>query len=371
MTSISLTFEHLKALHYGAELLAVGIFFFFLILRTLFTKIVISFAQKITDRTVNTIDDELLKAIKSPIQFLFVIIGLSLAFRYLELSPDWLMLSNKFIKSLYVYTLFWALFCCVSPLSRFFFTMGDRIGRSINSDIQHFFVRTIEVIVFIIGAVTIFEQIGINISAFLGGVGLAGMAIALAAKDSVANLFGTMMIFADRTFQKGDWIQSPQVEGTVEVIGLRASKIRTFAKALVNVPNGQLANSPIINWSRMTNRRIKMTISLEYRSTAAQLEQIINRLREFVANHPDVEPKGPVAQMIHLVGFGPSSIDIDLYYFTKTTDWEEWRKIRSDHILAFKKIVEEEGCSFAFPSTSLYIEKMPDGQSEMMSERAD
>lgn len=365
MISLTQRLEFIKEMPYGYELSALAIFLFFLVLRTLFTKIVVSFALKITEKTKTTIDDALLKALKSPLKFLFIVIGLSLAFEVLQLSPEWLDLSIKAVEALYIYTFFWALFCSVNPFSRIFFTVGHKMGRTINEDLQHFFVRTIEVVILVIGAVAIFEQIGINISAFLGGLGLAGMAVALAAKDSVANLFGTMMIFADRTFQKGDWIQSPRVEGTVEVIGLRVSKIRTFAKALVNVPNAELANNPITNWSRMTNRRIKMTIGLEYKSTAAQLERIVERLRDFISNHPDVEAKGPTAQMVHLVGFGPSSIDLNLYYFTKTTNWEEWRQIRSDHIIAFKRIVEEEGTAFAFPSTSLYLEKMPDAQNDM------
>lgn len=365
MLLVSQALEFIKEIPYGQEIAAVGIFVFFLLLRTLFTKIILSFARKITSKTVTTIDDDLLTAIERPVRFLFVIIGLSLAFEVHEFGSEWLSLSLKIIEAFYLYTFFWAVFCAVSPLSRIFFSVGHKMGRSISEDLQHFFVRTVEVVILIIGAVAIFEQVGINISAFLGGLGLAGMAVALAAKDSVANLFGTIMIFADRTFQKGDWIQSPRVEGTVEVIGLRVSKIRTFSKALVNVPNAELANNPITNWSRMTNRRIKMTIGLEYKSTADQLERIVERLRDFIATHPDVEAKGPVAQMVHLVGFGPSSIDINLYYFTKTTNWEEWRQIRNNHIIAFKRIVEEEGTAFAFPSTSLYLEKMPDTTGQM------
>lgn len=355
--SLAQILENIQTIPYAQELGALAIFLSFLILRTLFAKVIISFAQNITNRTRTTIDDDLLNALIQPIKFLFIIFGLSLSLSSLELPEAWIKFTAPGIRVLYTYTLFWAIFCSVCPLSRLFFSVGHKMGRNINEDLQHFFIRTVEVIIFLIGAVAIFEQWGINISAFLGGLGLAGMAVALAAKDSVANLFGTIMLFADRTFQKGDWIQSPRVEGTVEVIGLRVSKIRTFAKALVNVPNAELANSPITNWSRMTNRRIKMTIGLEYSSSAAQLESIVERLRNFLANNADVESKGPVAQMVHLVGFGPSSIDINLYYFTKTTNWEEWRDVQNDHIIAFKKIVEEEGTAFAFPSTSVYLKQ--------------
>ena len=365
MDNLSLMFEKLKDIPYGHEITAFLLFLGFLFLRNLFAKIVIGFAKKITARTENTIDDELVEALEGPVKFLFIVIGISVSVNFLSLPESWLGFYNPGIAALYTYTLFWALFCCVSPISEAIFEVGSRLGRRINSDLQHFFKRGLEVIILVIGAVAILEQWSINVSAFLGGLGLAGMAVALAAKDSVANLFGTLMIFADKTFHKGDWIQTPKVEGTVEMIGLRATKVRTFAKALVNVPNGQLANDPVINWSRMTNRRIKMTIGVEYRTTAEQLENIIKRIREFIETNPDVEPKDNVAQMVHLVGFGASSIDINLYYFTKTTNWEEWRQIRNDHMIAFKRIVEEEGTAFAFPSTSLYVEQMPNIENEM------
>ncbi len=362
--------ENVRNQPYGQEALALAVFLFFLLLRTLFTRIVMSFARKLALRTQTTIDDELVNALEQPIKFLFLVIGFSLALNIVELTPQWMHYISPMIAVLYTYTLFWAIFCTITPLSRALFSIGARIGRSINEDLQYFFVRTMEVLVVVMGGVAILEQWDINVSAFLGGLGLAGMAIALAAKDTVANLFGTLMIFTDKTFHKGDWIETPDVEGTVEHIGLRASKVRTFAKALVNVPNAKLANSPITNWSRMTNRRIKMTIGLEYRTTAAQLEQVVNELRDFIANDPNVEVKGPVAQMVHLTDFSANSIDINLYYFTRTTDWEQWRQIRNDHIIAFKKIVERAGTSFAFPSRSVYVE-YPNGGPTDSAKRSD
>ncbi len=358
-------FDQIQELPYGQELTAFCVFFLFLVFRSLFAKIIIGFAKKLAEKTTTSVDDELVGALESPVKFLFIVIGLSLSTRILDLPTAWMNIVSPSLAALYTYTLFWAVFAAIKPLARAVFSIGSKMGRKINEDLQHFFVRTLEVLVLAIGAVAILEQWDINVSAFLGGLGLVGMAVALAAKDSVANLFGTLMIFADRTFKKGDWIQTPQVEGTVEIIGLRASKVRTFAKALVSVPNAELANSPITNWSRMTNRRIKMTLGLEYRTTAKQLETIVERLRDFIANDSNVEMKGPVAQMVHLTEFGASSIDINLYYFTKTTNWEDWRQIRSDHIIAFKKIVEEEGAGFAFPSTSLYVEQLPENNSPM------
>ncbi|NVK19106.1 MAG: mechanosensitive ion channel family protein [Methylocystaceae bacterium] len=353
---ISTLASSISGIPYGHEISALAVFIVFLVLRTLFTKIVIGIARKLAKRTINTIDDEIVEVSEKPVNFLIVVIGLSLSLKVLNLPDSWQNVTNPIIASLYTYTLFWLFFCMVAPLTRALFTVGHRFGRRINEDLQHFSTRTLEVIIVVIGLVAILEQWDLNVSAFLGGIGLAGMAIALAAKDTVANLFGTLMIFTDKTFHKGDWIQTPDVEGTVELIGLRATKVRTFAKALVNVPNAKLADSPITNWSRMTNRRIKMTIGLEYKTTADQLERIVARIREFLANSEQVEHPERVPQMVHLNEFGASSINIDLYYFTITTNWEEWRQVQNDHIIAFKKIVEEEGSAFAFPSRTIYVE---------------
>jgi len=359
MDSASLKFDAIIAwinqtgLPYGSEIFGVGAALGIFILRPFFARLVV----RVLGNTLQTVSSSLdVQAIlESPIRLAFVGLAVSLILSTFPLPPFWEDAGHNAVLSLYTYVFFWVLHGVLPPLCLGVFKVR-KLRNRVNEDLQNFFINGVQVLVVVIGAVAILEVWRINVSAFLGGLGLMGMAVALAAKDTVANLFGTLTIFTDNTFHKGDWIETPDVEGIVEVIGLRASKIRTFSKALVNVPNAKLADSPITNWSRMTNRRITMTLGLEYRTTAVQLENILARLRTHLQTDPHVAPKGPVAQMVHLTEFGGSSIDINLYYFTKTTDWEEWRQIRSDHIIAFKKIVEEEGSGFAFPSRSLYLE---------------
>ena len=346
-------------LPYAREVYAFCIFLFFIALRSIFAKVIIGFAKKLTTHTESRLDYDIVVALENPVKFLFVVFGISVSATILELESNWQLFSQTIIANLYTYSLFWGLFNTIDPLSEILCAVGNKMGKQINSDLRNFVTRTFEVIVVVIGGVALLEQWYINVSAFLGGLGLAGMAIALAAKDTVANLFGTLTIFMDKTFHKGDWIQTPQVEGVVEHIGLRACKIRTFAKALVNVPNAELSNSPITNWSKMTNRRITMNLSLEYRTTAEQLENIVKKLRDYIKNDEAVANEGDVIQMVHLSEFAASSIDINLYYFTKTRDWGEFRQVKNDHILAFKRIVEDEKAAFAFPSHSLYVEHLP------------
>ena len=188
---------------------------------------------------------------------------------------------------------------------------------------------------------------------------MLSLPFAVAAKDAVSNVFGGIkLLIVDQAFRVGDWIESPSIgHGIVEVVTLSTVKVRKFSKAVQTVPNGVIAAEPITNWSRMTNRRIKMNIGITYNTTADQFEIILSELRNFIASDNRVDQQ--VTQMVHFVDFSESSIDINLYYFTKTTDWTEWRSIVEDHMLNFIKIIEKAGSSIAFPTRSIHLEGVP------------
>ena len=213
----------------------------------------------------------------------------------------------------------------------------------------------------IVGFIIILSQWGINVVPLLGGLGILGMAVGFGAQDSIANIFGGIKILLDGQFRRGDWIQTPDIEGTVFEIGIATTKVREFDKAITSIPNKRMSESAIKNYSRMTNRRVKMTIGVEYSSTANQLENIVDRIREYLQSNPDIaQPETEsVLQMAHLTSFGASSIDISLYYFTKTTNWVEWRRVVHENIIEYKRIIEREGAAFAFPSQSIYLESTP------------
>ncbi|WP_417828653.1 mechanosensitive ion channel family protein [Thalassospira sp.] len=338
---------------------AVLVLIVFLIFKRVLVRGALTLLRRLAQQRAQSMMANVLDAFALPFQALFMLLGAYFATEVLELPQDINAVAAEILSVAAAFCIFWALFRAVEPLGVSLNHLVGRFGAGIGDDLRQFFIRGVKTLIVVIGGVIILENWGIDVSAFLGGLGLAGMAVALAAKDSVANIFGGLTIFADNLYKRGDWIETPDLEGTVEVVGLRATKVRTFAKALVTMPNAQIVDSPVINWSRMTHRRIKMVIGLEYRTTAKQMEAIVDKLRDFLKNDKDVA-QTDVAQMVHLSDFGASSINIDLYYFTKTTNWVTWRDIRNRHIIAFKRIVEEEGAAFAFPSQSLYVESMPD-----------
>jgi len=354
---IVLTNDHIGDIPLSRLILAAFIFVSFLFLRKIFTLVAMRFSLALVGKTETLHDDNIVRALAHPLRFTFIILGAYAALEVLPLTAAADEFTQDVVGSLVTFCIFWGIYRLIEPLAFFFDRLTSTFGASVTDDLKHFFIRVFKTVVVMLGLATILQEWGVNVAALLGGLGLAGMAVALAAKDTVSNLFGGFTIFADKTFSKGDWIETPFVEGTVESIGIRATKIRSFAKALITVPNARLADASLTNWSRMTHRRIKMTIGLEYRTTGEQLERIITRLRDYLVNHPDIAQD--VTQMVHAVGFGESSIDINLYYFSKTTNWLEWRDVVNNNIIDFKKIVESEGAGFAFPSRSVYMEETP------------
>ncbi|WP_073954387.1 mechanosensitive ion channel family protein [Thalassospira sp. TSL5-1] len=343
----------------GRVIVAIAVLLFFILVRKLLAHGVVGGARRLADKRKHQTLAMIFNAIQTPVEVFVVLLGFYFSTEVIDFSDKTDAVIFSILRVFVIATIFWAFYRVVEPLALGFNTFAGRFGAGLADDLRQFFIRCVRTLVVVLAGVALLEDWGINVTAFLGGLGLAGMAIALAAKDSVANVFGGLTIFADKLFKRGDWIETPHFEGVVEFVGLRATKVRTFSKALVVMPNAEIVDSPVINWSRMTHRRIKMVIGVEYRTTADQIEKIIERLRSFLQEDEDVAQED-VPQMVHLANFGSSSINIDLYYFTHTTDWLKWRDIRNRHIIAFKRIIEEEGAAFAFPSQSLYVESMPD-----------
>ena len=350
----------------GNVLAALGIFVLFLMIRRLFFRAVVSSVTMLTKRTKTTLDDMLLAAIEKPLEFTFVVVGFYVAGEAIPMSHDVADVFAKFVRSLIAFTLFWTLFRVLTPLSvlmdRALGMVGDPGMRDTMKD---FLVKLTKFVVICLGVAAVFQEWGFNVAAVLGSLGLVGMAVALGAKDFIANLFAGLTIFLDRMFENGNWIQTPDVEGVVENIGFRATKIRRFDKALVTIPNARLAGDALINFSRMTNRRIYWIIGVEYRTPQEQLRLIIQDISTFLNEDPEFETDpSRTKTFVFVDSFGVSSIDIMLYCFTKTTIWGEWLRVKERLAYRVKEIVEGHGVGFAFPSTSLYVETLPFGTPE-------
>ncbi len=350
----------------GQVLLALLVFLGFLLLRQVFTRIVLAAMSGITRRTKTGFDDDLIEALEQPLRFVFVIVGIYAATRVVSLPEQADLVLTRLIRSLIAFTIFWTLYRCVTPLSFLIDKASGIFGRTtLGASLKEFVAKLARFVIACVGVVAILEEWQFNVGAVLGGLGLVGMAVALGAQGMIANLFAGVTIFLDGIFEKGDWIRGAGVEGTVEDIGFRTTKIRRFDKALTTIPNDKLTGDAVVNFSRMTNRRIYWKIGIEYSASEGQLRQIVNGIKAHVHDNTDFEvDPTKVTTLIHVDSFNDSSIDIMLYCFTTTTNWGEWMRIKEDLAFAIKAVVEGAGSGFAFPSTSIYVESLPFGTPE-------
>ncbi len=336
--------------------IAITIFIICLVFSNMLSKATVKILKKITSKTKTTLDDNFLSIIESPLRVSIVILGFYIAKEWLKLEKIDLFL-NSIIKSLVTFVIFWVLYELIDKFAYIFGKFSSKFGKKLGSDIENFIIKTLRIFTVLVGIMSMLQGWGLNISAFVASLGLVGMAFALAAKDTAANLFGSLVIFADRPFKIGDWIQTPHVEGTVENIGIRSTRVRAFSQSLISVPNAVIANSPITNWSKMGKRRIKTRIGLTYGTTAAQIQKILKDLREMLQNHKDIHQD---TIMVHFDEFADSSLSLFCYFFTTTTNWAEFLEVREDVNLKIMKIIEENKASFAFPSQSIYVESLPE-----------
>jgi MscS family membrane protein len=200
----------------------------------------------------------------------------------------------------------------------------------------------------------ILQTIGISISAVLAFGGIGGLAISFAAKDLLANFFGGLIIYLDRPFAVGDWVRSPDrnIEGTVEYIGWRQTRIRTFDKRPLYVPNSVFNSITVENPSRMTNRRIYETIGIRY-DDIDQMPAIVNSVKAMLTEHPEIDLNQTM--IVNFNAFNASSVDFFVYVFTKTTNWVKFHEIKQDVLLKIAAIIEQHGAQIAFPTSTLHV----------------
>ena len=216
--------------------------------------------------------------------------------------------------------------------------------------------RTLQSIIIAVAIIYVLRLFNVNVTALIAGISIGGLAIALAAQDTLKHLFGSLMIFFDKPFQIGDAISFNGVDGTVEEVGFRSTRIRTFSNSLVYVPNGKLSDAVIDNLGLRVFRRYKTNITITYDTPPLLIEQFIEGLREIVAIHPATRKD---SFEVHLNGMSAHSLDILFYIFFYVSSWKEELTARHEIIMATLKLAEKLGVRFAFPTSSIHIEEFP------------
>ncbi|WP_324782482.1 mechanosensitive ion channel family protein [Mesobacillus jeotgali] len=341
--------------------ISVGIFFLFLLFRKLFTKYVFKLMLKLGQKTPTELFSSVTVAFEQPIRWLFIIIGIYVAADYFPFMEQSNRLFLKIIRASIIMLITWGLYNLSSGSSLLFMKINDRFKMEIDQILIPFFSKAIRFIIVAISISIIAQVFEYDVNGFIAGLGLGGLAFALAAKDAIGNLFGGIIIITEKPFTIGDWIKTPSVEGTVEDISFRSTRVRTFAQAVVTVPNAILANESITNWSKMGKRQITFKLGVTYDTPRVKLQRTILRIEEMLKSNDDIHPD---TIFVKFDEYNDSSLDIFLYFFTKTTVWAEYLAVKEEINFAIMEILEEEGVSVAFPSRTLYVETQ--GESSKM-----
>ncbi|MBM4765400.1 mechanosensitive ion channel family protein [Bacillus sp. B15-48] len=337
--------------------ISIGIFLLFLLFRKIFSRYVFKFLLWIVKKAPSDLFSKVMLAFEKPLQWVFLVIGFYLSAKYFPYFNEKNDLFLSMIRSSIIFLISWGFFNLASTATYFFKKMRNHSSIEIDEILIPFLTKAIKVIIVAISFSIIAQEFGYNISGFVTGLGIGGLAISLAAKDALGNLFGGVVIITEKPFSIGDWIMTPSVEGTVEDITFRSTKVRTFAQALVTVPNATLANENITNWSKMGKRQISFDLKLAYDTPREKLEDVVKQIRYFLTQHDEIHPETIFVRFDH---YSENGFDIFLYFFTKTTAWGEFLRIKEEINFEIIKILENEGVTIAVPARKLYGESAPE-----------
>lgn len=337
--------------------ISIGIFMLFILFRKIFIKDIFDIILKLSKKTPTDFLYYVCLAFEHPAHWLFVIIGLYVALGFFPFVEQSNPLILRLIRASIIALFSWGFLNLSSASSQVFTKLKERYDLKFDQLLIPFLSKALQFIIIAISISVIAQEFGYDVNGFVAGLGLGGLAFALAAKDAIANLFGGIVIITERPFSIGDWIMTPSIDGTVEDINFRSTKVRTFDQALVTVPNATLANQAIKNWSKMGKRQISFRLGLTYDTPKDKLERTVQRIDALLKDHPDIHPETIIVTFDQ---YNESSLDIFLYFFTKTTSYQDYMKVKEDINFRIFDIIEEEGVSFAFPSRTLYIDSQVD-----------
>ncbi len=330
------------------------IFLLFLLLRGLISNFILKRLQNYVDKTTNKFDDALVKASTGPIKFLPIVLGIFVASSYMEFDGKMLVFVDNINRSLITILIFWLIHQIVEPLTY----LIRRVEELLSKDLLNWVVKANKILIIFFGFAATLDIWGIKIAPIIAGLGLFGVAVALGAQDLFKNLISGVLVLVEKRFKIGDWIYVEGItEGIVERIGFRSTVIRKFDKSIATIPNSSFAENAVVNISETTNWRISWIITLQYNSTIDQLKNIRDQIEKYIENNTDFKIGDDTEHAVRIDKFSDSSIDLYVRCFTKTNEWSEWLKVKERLAVEVKKIVESNGASFAFPSTSIYVEK--------------
>lgn len=242
----------------------------------------------------------------------------------------------------------------VDAVSRSLEDFVKKTENTLDDQLAPFITKTLKVLVVVFGILLALQSFGFNVMSLLAGLGLGGLALALAAQDTAANVFGSITIILDRPFQIGDWVKIGDTEGTIEDVGFRSTRIRTFYKSLVTIPNATMAKEKIDNMGARPQRRIRHTLGIAYGTPVVKIQEFQSKIRALINSRPEVSPHDTD---VVFTALGDFSLQIRVTAFVQTTDTNLEMKIQEFILLEILKLAESMNIEFAFPTQTIHLAK--------------
>ena len=314
-----------------------------------------------TERSESPWDDALLSALRRPLRLLIWVVGITFAAEVASQQSDAAIF--KAITPIrdvgVIATIAWFMIRFVKRFEEALIEGKEQAHESIDRSTVHAMGKLVRTAVIITSLLVVLQTLGFSISGVLAFGGIGGIAIGFAAKDLLSNFFGGLMIYLDRPFTVGDWIRSPdrEIEGTVEDIGWRLTKIRKFDKRPLYVPNSIFANIAVENPSRMSHRRIYETIGIRY-VDLERMPEIVTKVTDMLRSHEEIDATQTL--IVNFDAFNDSSVDFFVYTFTKTTNWVHFHKVKQDILIEISNIISSFDAEIAFPTRVVQLETTDD-----------
>lgn len=319
----------------------------------IFEKILLKYLSK---KNYDTLANKFVKPVVKPLSIAIVIWLLSIFVPVLQLPialAKWVVLILRAIFPLFITIV---LYRFVNLMSFYFEKLAAKTASSLDDQLVPLIRKTIRAFVVIVGIFWILTNLNVDIIPLLTGLSIGGLAFALAAQDTIKNFFGSLMIFIDKPFQIGDWITSGDIDGTVEEVGFRSTRIRTFRNSVVYVPNGNLADSTIDNHGLRKYRRFFTQLALTYDTPTHLIQVFVDGLKQIVEKHPETRKD---YYEVHMNDMADSSLNVMFYIFFEVPTWSDELRARHEVILQIIDLAKELGVNFAFPTQTLHVENLP------------
>lgn len=305
---------------------------------------------------IKEVFNKYIKPVSRPLSLLFVVLMLQVTVSFLMLPVKLSYILNIFLDAAIPVTLIVIAYRLTDLLGDIMAKLALKTATSVDDNLVPLVRKTIKVAVVVLGAIYFVSTLGWDVTPLIAGASVGGLAFALAAQDTIKNLFGSVTIFTDQPFEVGDWIVFDGGEGMVEEVGVRSTRIRTFYNSLISIPNGKLSDALIDNMGRREHRRFSTKISITYDTPPDLIDAYVQGLRDIVANHPITWKD---YYQIHLNELASASINILFYIFFDAKDWAEELKARHEVIAEVISLADKLGVRFAFPTQTLHIEEIP------------